>query len=301
VRSFERILIDVDPHAVHHPELDRGISIARATNAQVAVVAVMSSADLPAGSVTPITTEGIDQVKHLLEVVAAGVSGVSVSTKLLFGPPAEAMAEEVHRFGADLLVRSHSRDTVHPRGGIDRELIRRSPAPVLLVGPGIAPAHPRVLGAVAPDTGRDATTALNRAVSDYTLSMSAIEGGSATLFQAFRPPAVQLAQDSGIQAVGCVEQWRTEITAELARSVRELGEDPKKVALVARHGVVDDVLPEFIVSQGMDLVVIGVPPRRGLARWVLGSTAARLLRLIPCSVLAVKPDPQPSRYPVDLV
>lgn len=300
MRSFERILIDVDPHAVCHPELDRGILIARAARAEVVIVGVMTSSDLPTRPGTPIAIEDVDHLKHLLEVVAAGVSGVSASTKLLFGSPAEALAEEAGRFGADLLVRLHSRDTVHPNGGIDRDLIRLSPAPVLLVGPGIAPTHPRIVGAVAPDTGRGATSALNRAVVDYTLSVAAIESGSPTLFQAFKPLAVQLAQNSGVQAIGCVEQWRTEITAALAGAVGELGADPGEVALVARHGVVDEVLPEFVVSHGMDLVVVGVPPRRGLARWVLGSTAARLLLQIPCSVLAVKPDPRTSSDAPDL-
>jgi len=106
--------------------------------------------------------------------------------------------------------------------------------------------------------------------------------------------------DVGVQAIGCVEQWRTEITPELAGAVVELEAEPGEVALVARHGVVDEVLPEFVVSHGMDLVVVGVPSRRGLARWVLGSTAARLLRQIPCSVLAVKPDPQTFRHVPDL-
>jgi len=292
VRSFTRILIDVDPHAVHHPEIDRALSLADATRAEVLIAAVMSSNGLATGPGSALSTEDIDQFKHLLHVVAAGIAGVRVSAKPLFGSPAEALAEEARRFGADLLVRLHTRDTVHPLGGIDRDLIRLSPAPVLLVGPGIAPTQPRVLGAVAPDTGRGATSALNRAVIDYTLSIAAIESGSPTLFQAFKPIAVQLAQDSGVQAIGCVEQWRTEIIAELAAAVSELEADPGKVALVACHGVVDEVLPEFVVSHGTDLVVVGVPPRRGLARWVLGSTAARLLRQIPCSVLAVKPDPQ---------
>lgn len=299
MRSFTRILIDVDPHAVHHPELERALSLACADRAEVLIAAVMSPNGLASGPGAAISTDDIDQFRHLLHVVAAGIDQVRTSTGVLFGSPAEALAEEARRFGADLLVRLHTRDTVHPLGGIDRDLIRFSPAPVLLVGPGIAPMRPRILGAVAPDPDRGTTSALNRAVIDYTLSIASIESGSPTLFQAFKPLAVQLARDAGVQAIGCVEQWRNEITAELAAAVVELGVEPSEVALVARHGVVDEVLPEFVVSHGIDLVVVGVPPRRGLARWVLGSTAARLLRQIPCSVLAVKPDHQASRHASD--
>lgn len=72
---------------------------------------------------------------------------------------------------------------------------------------------------------------------------------------------------------------------------------PENVTVIARHGVVDEVLPEYVSRHGVDLVVIGVPPRRGLAHWLLGSTATRLLRHLPCSVLAVKTSPHPSRRP----
>lgn len=299
MRTFDRILVDVDPHAVHHPELDRGIAIARVTHAEVIIAGVMTARDLPPGPGAQMDSDAVDHLKDLLQVVAAGVSGVRVSTKLLFGSPAEALVEEAHRWGADLLIRSHPRDTAlsaQHHDGVDRHLIRSCPAPVLLIGPGAPAAHPRVLGAVAPDTGWRDAAALNRAVIDYTLSIAAIEAGSPTLLQAFKPPALQLASDSGAEITGYVDQQRTEITAQLAGAVRDLGQDPQHVALVAKHGAVDDVLPAFIVSHGMDLVVVGVPPRRGLARWVLGSTAARLLRYMPCSVLAVKPDPRPSRH-----
>ncbi|MBF6241527.1 Universal stress protein E homolog [Nocardia otitidiscaviarum] len=297
MRTFDRIIVDIDPHAVHHPELDRGVAIARATHAELIIAAVMTPRDVP-----PVTggkdTDAVDHLKSLLQIVAAGVGEVRVSTTLLFGPPAEVLAEEAHRTGADLLIRSHPRDTAlaaQRRSGIDRDLIRTCPAPVLLVGPGIAATHPRVLGAVAPDTGWRNTAALNRAVIDYTLTIAAVEAGTPTLLQAFMPPALQLAHASGVETAGYVEHSRTEVTSQLAAAVRDLGEDPRHLALIAEQGVVEEVLPAFVVSHGIDLVVLGIPPRRGPARWILGTTAERLVRHMPCSVLAVKPDPHTSR------
>lgn len=288
MRCFERILIDVDPHAVHHPELDRGIAIARAAHAEVLVAGVMTTRDLPPLPGLQGGTENIDELKERLATLAAGLTGVSASSALLFGSPAEALTEQAHRWGADLLVRSHSRDTVQPQGGIGRRLIRDCPAPVLLLGPGEAPRHTRILGAVAPDDGRNDVAALNRTVVEFTVSIATMCKGSPILFQAFKLRALQLAHDSRLKAVACVDQWRTDTTARLAVAVDDIGADPENVELVARHGAVDDVLPEFIVSHGVDLVVMGVPARRGLARWMLGTTAERLLRYTPCSVLAVK-------------
>ena len=103
-RSFERILIEVDPHTVHHPELDRGISIARTTGAEVGIVGVMGERDLPAGPGAHIDTTDIDEFRTLLIETTAGLHGVSISTKVLFGSAAEALVEEAHRWGADLIV-----------------------------------------------------------------------------------------------------------------------------------------------------------------------------------------------------
>ena len=294
-RSFERILIEVDPHTVHHPELDRGISIARATGAKVGIVGVMGERDLPAGPGAHIDTTDIDEFRTLLIETTAGLHGVSISTKVLFGSAAEALVEEAHRWGADLIVRSHPRVSPYPSCDVERDLIRASPAPVLLVASRVAASCPLVLGAVAPETARHGGKALNHAVIGYTLSMAAIETGSATLLQAFKPHALHSSHDSGTHLIGAVEQWQADITTRLGDTLRELGANPRDIPVIARHGVVDEVLPEYVASHGVDLAVIGVPPRRGLAHWVLGSTATRLLRYLPCSVLAVKPDPRTAR------
>lgn len=295
--TFERILIEVDPHAAHHPPLDRGIAIARACGAQVGIAAVMTDRDLRSVPGSRVDTTDIDDFRDLLTEATAGLNSTEVATKVLFGSAAEALVEEAHRWHADLLVRSHPRIHPYPSCEVDRSLIRASPAPVLLVAPSVAGSRPEILGAVAPETARHGGTALNHAVIDHTLSMAAITAGSPTLLQAFKPHALHSSHDPGTHLIGAVEQWRTDITAHLNDTVHELGGKPENVTVIARHGVVDEVLPEYVSRHGVDLVVIGVPPRRGLAHWLLGSTATRLLRHLPCSVLAVKASPHPSRRP----
>ncbi|MGE3600210.1 MAG: universal stress protein, partial [Dehalococcoidia bacterium] len=50
------------------------------------------------------------------------------------------------------------------------------------------------------------------------------------------------------------------------------------------------VIPDFVVAEGIDLVVMGTVARAGIAGMLLGNTAERILRKLPCSVLTVKPD-----------
>src|SRR5262249_7095712 len=70
----------------------------------------------------------------------AKVVPVAVTCALVEGCVADALAEEVKRANADLIVM-----TTHGRGGLSRlwlgsiadEMVRRSPVPLLLVGPGL--------------------------------------------------------------------------------------------------------------------------------------------------------------------
>lgn len=301
MRTFERVLVDVDPHAVHHPALERGVTIAHATGAELVVVAVTTGHGHPSWSSVPSDDPAPRRLRDRLEMVAAGADA-TVSTKLLFGSPAAALAEEAQRCKADLVIRSHARDMVLPSqyGAVDRELIRSSPVPVLLVGPGGASERPRVLAAIAPDTGFRDTATLNRTVVEYALSMAAIEEGVPVLLQAFKPLVLHVTHDLDVETQDVVEQRRTEVIADLNRMVRDLGEDPRDVEVNANLGSIDHVLPDFIVSRGIDLVVIGVSGRRGLARWIFGNSAERLLPRLPCSVLAVKLDRLSSRARIPL-
>lgn len=143
-RSFERILIEVDPHTVHHPELDRGISIARTTGAEVGIVGVMGERDLPAGPGAHIDTTDIDEFhtpdrddrrtarcQHLDQgAVRIGGGSAGRGSPPLGRRPDRAIAPRV---------------SPYPSCDVERDLIRASPAPVLLVASRVAASCPLVL------------------------------------------------------------------------------------------------------------------------------------------------------------
>jgi universal stress protein E len=53
-------------------------------------------------------------------------------------------------------------------------------------------------------------------------------------------------------------------------------------------GKTNEVLPMFVRSHNMDLVVMGAIARWGIKRAVIGSTAERVLDSLPCDVLIVR-------------
>jgi nucleotide-binding universal stress UspA family protein len=56
-----------------------------------------------------------------------------------------------------------------------------------------------------------------------------------------------------------------------------------------RRGDPEDVIPRFVVSEGVDLVVMGTVARAGIAGMLVGNTAERMLKRLSCAVLALKP------------
>jgi nucleotide-binding universal stress UspA family protein len=50
------------------------------------------------------------------------------------------------------------------------------------------------------------------------------------------------------------------------------------------------VIPEVAAQNEADLIVMGTPSRSGVAGFLIGNTAEKILHKVDCSVLVVKPD-----------
>nr|HPM66487.1 universal stress protein [Piscinibacter sp.] len=57
---------------------------------------------------------------------------------------------------------------------------------------------------------------------------------------------------------------------------------------VLEFGAPETLLPDFVTSAHVDLVVLGSQGRSGLARALLGSTAENLLHTLDCDTLVVR-------------
>lgn len=55
-------------------------------------------------------------------------------------------------------------------------------------------------------------------------------------------------------------------------------------------GDATEVIPELTRGRRIDLLIVGTLSRTGIAGWLIGNTAEKLLRRVDCSVFVVKPD-----------
>ena len=80
----------------------------------------------------------------------------------------------------------------------------------------------------------------------------------------------------------------SKVTRMLERISSVLCEDVPQIQTVIRHGHAAEQILREVEEHEYDLVVVGSRGRRGITRFLLGSTAARLARYCPVSVIIVK-------------
>jgi nucleotide-binding universal stress UspA family protein len=121
--------------------------------------------------------------------------------------------------------------------------------------------------------------------------MAELEGGSPMLLQAWAPFAERMVRShsSDDAFAAYVEDVRRRTAGDLRQLAQSFGDRLSAVQTIHRRGEPEEVIPEFVVAQGIDLLVMGTVARAGIAGVLIGNTAERVLRKLPCSVLAVKP------------
>jgi len=296
MQPISSILVDVDASAQAQPALERALRIARGCGARLTLVDVMP---VPSEARSHYRTDP-DHVetrcrRAQLARLANGITGVTVDWQVLLGSPALALIQEVLRSGHDLLVRSHTRDLVargpKPFGDVDTQLFRKCPCPVWAVGPGPVPQYPRIVAAVHPDAKDANARQMNATIIELSVFITDLERGDLTLLQAWQPFGERsIRSHTTDEAFSAYLHLEQRSAAESLTKLRDsFGDYLRGVQVELRRGEAEQAIPEFVVAQGIDLVVLGTVARTGIAGLLIGNTAERLLRKLPCSVLAVKP------------
>jgi nucleotide-binding universal stress UspA family protein len=292
--TFKHILVSINATDAEHPALDQAMELAAHMPAKVTVVDVLPHVPERA---RPFVTEPIEQelVDHrwaLLHGIAAN-RGVPVGTALLRGEaPAIALIREVLAGQYDLLIRSHGvKDASMPFGPIDMQLLRKCPCPVWLAGPAARPRPRRIMAAIDAGSTEPGETALNRAILDLAVTIRDIETAHLTVVYAWSAFGYEFLQRrmSSADLSAFMDATRAAASLDLGRAVSTLGSRKAGVEALPIEGEPHEVLPTFSESHNIDLVVMGTVARTGLAGFVMGNTAERILSRLRGSVLAVKP------------
>lgn len=218
--------------------------------------------------------------------------GIRASGELIAGQPVqEAMLADIEALQPDLVIKELRRESVLRRLFFTPEdwfLARRSPRPLLVVGEGSPALATRIVAAldIAAAEGEDL---LNRCIVDAARSLARQTGAELHLAHVFEP-ILDVPEDASLQVIGTspalIEELQTMHRERFAAIAERFG-----VAEPLRHmavGRTDIALEDLCEQIGAQTLVTGRHDRRGLERFLMGSTSEVLLSHARQNLLVVK-------------
>lgn len=227
----------------------------------------------------------VDEARDVLAgcVRKAEQLGVSSSVEVALGHAWLALVQRVLKCRHDLVVvGTRNRDIVSRMlfGSTGMKLLRKCPCPVWVTKPsGDAHIH-TVL--VAHDLSPVGALAL-----ELGASIAELHGSSLHILHAIEQKQYE---DSTFHYLleGPLEDKLAETRSLLGRPLQgyRFRAAPEVVVI---EGDPVDTISKYIVDHGIELLTMGTIARTGISGVFMGNTAERLLPLVPCSILAVKP------------
>ncbi|MDO8908300.1 MAG: universal stress protein [Pseudohongiella sp.] len=289
--SVNKILVIVEPALDSQLALDKAIRLARQMGAELELLICDHSSYLEDGfyfdppQAAILRQEHIQRNRQLLEDMAAVIrqQGFKVSVDALWGnPPYRQIIHKVLQSKPDLLVqstRNHEKISRLLLSHQDWQLLRFCPCPVLLVKDKAWPEHPVFVVAVDPSHTNDKPAELDQLLTSAGKSLATATTGSIFLFHSCYQPPV-----SGVYALRAdVEAYRAK-TAELL-----VDYDIPQTRLHIDEREVMESLPALLKQVDASVLVMGAVSRSAIDRFLVGSTAEKLLDHVDQDVLVIKP------------
>lgn len=283
---MKKILVPVDGSAFAEFAIDAAFGIARKTGAEVRLAMVAERQHLTEAVSWEVYMGGhqgyLDDLLARLE--GSRPEGTDLTSSLIEGDVVPTLLEEASDWGADLLVMS-----THGHGGLSRAwlgsvadaLVHASEIPLLLVRPPETEVSPRSQWvptriAVTLDGSTFAEAALGPALElatgvDADIALVHVVSYPAQV-SSYLPDTVLDNTDFIITAETDARGYLAPITERLEPVVGPV-ETRVMVSAQPANGVLDAVQ-----ELDIDLIVCATHARRGVARWLLGSVADKIVR-----------------------
>lgn len=291
------ILVGIDFTPCSASALAQALRLARYDGARVRALHVIEALvveDLRE-AVPPLVeglTEGLlEDARKAWEAFAPDVDKSRVDFRVVIGNPLEEMQRHVAESAADLLVMgTHGTTPEHLGAGtLAVQSVRRAPVDVMLV----RQAHRGAFRCVV--VGVDFSATSQRAL-EIGAHVAARDAAALHAVHVFRPPWKRLHYRAPTPEARSA--FQKQYADALARRLNAFSTGTVGGSGVRTHlhenGSAGVGLAEVAARLGADLIVVGKRGHTTLRDLLLGSTAERLLRQAPCSILTVMPPHSPS-------
>lgn len=301
LESLDNIMVVVDPEMTHSTAFQRGVELAKRSNASLTLVlAVYNAALARAGFIDPglleQSVEGLLRVRRQWldgEIAALAEQGITARGVAAWYKPAyEEIARQALEREPDLVIKD-----VEPVGRFARtvftpadwHLIRMCPAPLLLVNAHSSTWPMKILAAVDPFDSREKPAGLNHDILRTARNLARQFGSEVHVVHAYQflPQVVPV----GAETAYADAEMFTQVRDEHRREFLAFGEShhipADRMHLV--EGTPADAIAVLADDINADLVVLGAVHRSGMRRILMGSTAEEILGSVRCDMLVLKP------------
>lgn len=242
-----------------------------------------------------LVTEKLAELQLLAEPFRA--KHLDVDCKLLQGTAAEQIIGQVVAGGHDLLVKTAEEPAgVFERlfGTTGRRLMRKCPCPVWIIKAGAEQRFHRILAAVDPKPLDQERDPLNIKILELATSLAEVDESDLHVVYVWPHWSEWTVPQPDGPRPGDVERMKREIESVQKKMLS------KTIARFRDAGQIDHVhllqgkpgeeISRLAEGLKIELLVMGTVCRTGLAGFVIGNTAERVLDQVNCSVLTIKPD-----------
>lgn len=292
MNRLRSILVGVDFSDCSKAALAQAARLAQWNEARLHVVHVLESlvmselADSLKVSVLELHEITVDRAAEKLRDWVKELNlKIEPTMSVSIGAPIDVMLSKIHSTQADLLVLGEVGSSLSGRGAgiLAGKCLRKAPCKVMLVNQDHDRAFRLVLACI--DFSES-----SRAVAMQALHVATADRSQLHFLHLFDPPWRRLSYLRPLPeaAPDFMAQYRDTLRYKLENFVGGTG------GLNVRYDLHESAstgagIAEFARLLHADLIVLGTRGQTNLKYVLLGSTAERLLRDVPCSVLAIKP------------
>lgn len=308
MKRFKNILLICNFDTKQHIAVERAVSLSHQNEARLTVFSVVK--DIPADmgmvitAVTPqeLFQQIINDRQEKVNTLVADISkqGVEAEAMVVTGTPFIEIIRQVIRDKHDLVIlAAEGKGDIKERlfGSTSMHLMRKCPCPVWVVKPEKRTKYKKIMAAVDvtsdfPDVERNS---LNSLIIQLGSSLAQMDNSVFHIVQVWSVFGEGYMQVRGNLSDDSIDDLRKQSKRYFADKIDKLltGIDLKDL-ICRRHMPRSEEVPKTIVelakSEAIDLLVMGTVCRTGIAGFIIGNTAEKVLSVVNCSVLTVKPE-----------
>jgi nucleotide-binding universal stress UspA family protein len=297
---FKKILVSYGSEGNDSIALELAVRLAQDSGGSLTVAQVIP----PLPQDVPSDLHGMDDLRTTLSQAAQAnldkaVEGVSqsnvpIQTRVLWGYVAMEITREVMRAGHDLVMKASGRErgiSGQLLGSVDMRLLRKCPCPVWLVKEGGHEYLTSILAAVDPTGTDEDHRQMNDSIVQLGLSLAEVKDAELHVLHSWSAWGSHLLRSRmrSEEFTSYVRRMRSRAAKAMTELLRDYDEAISPLNRHLMQGDPGEVVPEFVRSHGIDLVVMGTVGRTGVPGFLIGNTAEMILGRVDCSILAVKP------------